>query len=72
MAFLIEQEIANSAMMGAAYRAKIALLKNEHNFEDVLKILPDPSLICEPYDDADSVSVLFEYIVAYKITFTVP
>ncbi|XP_033226806.1 xylulose kinase [Belonocnema kinseyi] len=48
-------ELTNSAMMGAAYRAKFALLKNESTYEDILKSLPEPTIVCEPYDDADTI-----------------
>ncbi|XP_016840700.1 xylulose kinase-like isoform X2 [Nasonia vitripennis] len=48
-------EIANSAMMGAAYRAKHALFKDKLKFEDILNTLPEPKLVCQPYDDAESI-----------------
>lgn len=48
-------EIANSAMMGAAYQAKHALLRKESNFEEVTQCLPEPTLVCRPYDDAESI-----------------
>lgn len=49
-------------MMGAAYRAKFALLKNESTYEDILKSLPEPTIVCEPYDDADTVSKNVKYL----------
>ncbi|OAD52555.1 Xylulose kinase [Eufriesea mexicana] len=49
-------EVANSAMMGAAYQAKHVLLQNEYNFDEITRCLPEPTLVCRPYDDADSVS----------------
>lgn len=52
----IEQEAANSAMMGAAYQAKHVLLQNECKFDEITRCLPEPTLVCRPYDDADSVS----------------
>ncbi|XP_014238905.1 xylulose kinase-like [Trichogramma pretiosum] len=48
-------ETPNSAMMGGAYRAKHALRKHELSFEDVLESLPEPRLVCRPYDDANSI-----------------
>ncbi|KAG7213110.1 hypothetical protein KM043_002433 [Ampulex compressa] len=48
-------EMANSAMMGAAYQAKHALLRNEHTFDEITCCLPEPKLICRPYDDAESI-----------------
>ncbi|OXU26563.1 hypothetical protein TSAR_014717 [Trichomalopsis sarcophagae] len=43
------------AMMGAAYRAKHALFKDKLKFEDILNTLPEPKLVCQPYDDAESI-----------------
>lgn len=48
--------------MGSAYRAKYALLKNEYSFEEIMKNLPEPTLICEPYHDADTVSIILHTI----------
>ncbi|XP_053980420.1 xylulose kinase isoform X1 [Hylaeus volcanicus] len=48
-------EIANSAMLGAAYQAKHALLRNESSFDEITRCLPEPTLVCRPYDDADSI-----------------
>lgn len=44
--------------MGATYRAKFALLKNDNIQEDLINNLPEPILFCEPYHDADTVSKL--------------
>lgn len=54
--------MANSAMMGAAYQAKHALFKNECDFNEITRCLPEPKLVCRPYDDADSVSNTRQYI----------
>lgn len=43
-------------MIGAAYQAKYALLRNESNFDEITRCLPEPTLICRPYDDAELVS----------------
>lgn len=43
-------------MIGAAYQAKYALLRNECNFDEITRCLPESTLICRPYDDAESVS----------------
>ena len=51
--------MANSAMMGGAYRAKHALFKDKLTFDDILNTLAEPKLVCQPYDDADSVSFSF-------------
>ena len=67
---LIKQEVANSAMMGAAYRAKFALLKKDFSYEDILKSLPEPTIVCEPYDDADTVSANRKSSCLKKITLT--
>ncbi|XP_015183446.1 PREDICTED: xylulose kinase isoform X3 [Polistes dominula] len=48
-------EVTNSAMMGAAYQAKHGLLRNECNFEEITACLPEPKLVCRPYDDAESI-----------------
>ncbi|KAK2575698.1 hypothetical protein KPH14_012088 [Odynerus spinipes] len=48
-------EIINSAMMGAAYQAKHGLLRNEFSFEEITACLPEPTLVCRPYDDAESI-----------------
>ncbi|XP_047358248.1 xylulose kinase isoform X4 [Vespa velutina] len=49
------REITNSAMMGAAYQAKHGLLRNKNSFEDITASLPEPTLVCRPYDDAESI-----------------
>lgn len=49
--------MANSAMLGGAYRAKHALVKKERSYDEVLECLPEPNLICQPYDDAECVSI---------------
>lgn len=48
-------EVVNSAVIGAAYQAKYALLRNECNFDEITRCLPEPTLICRPYDDAESI-----------------
>lgn len=48
-------EIANSAMMGAAYQAKHALLRNKLNFDEITRCLPEPTIVCKPYADAESI-----------------
>ncbi|KAJ8684028.1 hypothetical protein QAD02_019820 [Eretmocerus hayati] len=45
----------NSAMMGAAYRAKHALFREKLKFDDILQSLPEPKLVCRPYDDAERI-----------------
>ena len=42
-------------MMGAAYQAKHGLLRNECNFDEITRCLPEPKLVCHPYDDAESI-----------------
>lgn len=42
-------------MMGAAYQAKHGLLRNEFSFEEITACLPEPILVCQPYDDAESI-----------------
>ncbi|XP_058802914.1 xylulose kinase isoform X7 [Phymastichus coffea] len=49
------QEAANSAVLGAAYRAKHALLEDGRSFEELLSCLPEPTLVCQPYPDAESI-----------------
>ncbi|KAF7392726.1 hypothetical protein HZH66_008559 [Vespula vulgaris] len=51
----ISKDITNSAMMGAAYQAKHGLLRNESNFEEITASLPEPTVVCRPYDDAESI-----------------
>ncbi|CAL7933877.1 unnamed protein product [Xylocopa violacea] len=48
-------EMANSAVMGAVYQAKHVLLRNECNFDEITRCLPEPTLACRPYNDADSI-----------------
>lgn len=45
-------------MMGAAYQAKHGLLQNINNcsFDEISRCLPELTLACQPYDDAESVS----------------
>lgn len=48
-------EVANSAVLGAAYQAKHALHRNELTFEQITSNIPEPTLLCTPYNDADSI-----------------
>ncbi|XP_066583123.1 xylulose kinase isoform X2 [Prorops nasuta] len=48
-------EIANSAMMGAAYQARFSLMREHSNFEEEMNKLSEPKLACKPYSDADSI-----------------
>ncbi|XP_008557575.1 xylulose kinase [Microplitis demolitor] len=48
-------EIANSAVLGAAYLAKYALHKDKNNFKEITKYIPEPKLVCSPYSDAESI-----------------
>lgn len=48
-------ELANSAMIGAAYQAKYASSRNESNFDEITRCLPEPALVCRPYHDADTI-----------------
>ncbi|KAF2900905.1 hypothetical protein ILUMI_05310 [Ignelater luminosus] len=48
-------EEANTAMLGAAYQAKIGLLGKESTYEEVTSCLPPPKLACEPYQDAEDI-----------------
>ncbi|XP_018349320.1 PREDICTED: xylulose kinase [Trachymyrmex septentrionalis] len=48
-------EAANSAMMGAAYQAKHGLLQNNCSFNEITRCLPELTLVCQPYDDAESI-----------------
>lgn len=43
-------------MMGAAYQAKHGLLHNNCSFDEIIRCLPEPTPVCKPYDDAESVS----------------
>lgn len=43
-------------MMGAAYQAKHGLLRNNCSFDEITRCLPELTLVCQPYDDAESVS----------------
>lgn len=49
------QEQANSAMAGAAFQAKIGLVGGQRGYEEVLKLLPQPKSVCEPYPDAKEI-----------------
>lgn len=46
----------NSGTLGAAYQAKHGLLRDKLSFDEITKDLPEPVLVCKPYDDAESVS----------------
>lgn len=46
------QEIANTAMLGAAYQAKHGLADSQTKFSDLTASLPEPTLVCSPYKDA--------------------
>ncbi|XP_036143451.1 xylulose kinase isoform X2 [Monomorium pharaonis] len=46
---------ANSAMIGAAYRAKHGLLQKNCSFDEITRCVPELMLICQPHDDAESV-----------------
>lgn len=43
-------------MMGAAYQAKYGLFHNNCSFDEITRCLPEPTPVCQPYDDAESVS----------------
>lgn len=43
-------------MMGAAYQAKYGLLQNNCSFDEITRCLPELTPVCQPYDDAESVS----------------
>lgn len=54
---VILQEVANSAVLGAAYRAKHGLLHKEGvSFTKMTESLPPPALACQPYSDSHQVS----------------
>lgn len=42
-------------MLGGAYQAKHGLLRGNKTFQEITESLPEPKLICEPYQDAESV-----------------
>ncbi|KAE8745272.1 hypothetical protein FOCC_FOCC008064 [Frankliniella occidentalis] len=48
-------EIANTAMLGAAYQAKHGLLGGEATFSELTASLPPPTLVCSPYKDASQI-----------------
>ncbi|CAG5106525.1 Similar to XYLB: Xylulose kinase (Homo sapiens) [Cotesia congregata] len=48
-------EVANSAVLGAAYLAKYALHRDKNNFQEITKYIPEPQLLCTPYSDAESI-----------------
>uniref|UniRef100_A0A0C9REN4 Xylulose kinase n=1 Tax=Fopius arisanus TaxID=64838 RepID=A0A0C9REN4_9HYME len=48
-------EMANSAVLGGAYQAKHALHRHESSFEQITSSIPEPTLLCRPYSDAESV-----------------
>lgn len=43
-------------MMGAAYQAKHGLLRDNCSFQEITHCLPELTLVCQPYDDAEFVS----------------
>lgn len=61
MKFELMKEVTNSAVLGAAYQAKHALHRNELTFEQITNSIPEPTLLCTPYNDADSVNT-FSFI----------
>ncbi|XP_025268205.1 xylulose kinase isoform X1 [Camponotus floridanus] len=48
-------EAVNSAMMGAAYQAKYGLFHNNCSFDEITRCLPEPTPVCQPHDDAESI-----------------
>jgi len=46
-------EVTNSAVLGAAYRAKHGLLRDKLSFQQMTDSLPAPSLASRPYSDSD-------------------
>lgn len=55
-------------MMGAAYQAKHGLLRNESNFDEITRCLPEPTLVCRPYNDAETVSNMYNYYFSLHFT----
>lgn len=53
------QEMANSAVLGAAYRAKHGLLREASglHFSDMTDGLQPAILACQPYADSDQVTL---------------
>lgn len=49
------QEIANSAVLGAAYQAKHGLSGGETDFSVLTDTVPPPALVCNPFKDASQV-----------------
>ncbi|GJQ81579.1 hypothetical protein Trydic_g9954 [Trypoxylus dichotomus] len=45
-------DAANSAVLGAAYQAKHALLRDSQTITSIRLLLPEPKLLCQPYKDA--------------------
>lgn len=45
------KEGCNSAVVGAAYQAKIAMHNKNHSYSEILSHLPEPILTCSPYTD---------------------
>ena len=58
--------MANSAMMGAAYRAKHGLYKNKSKFYDIVSSLPEPQQACRPYDDAENVNII-NFLILFSL-----
>lgn len=48
-------EIANTAMLGAAYQAKHGLADSKTKFSDLTATLPPPTLVCSPFKDAPQI-----------------
>ncbi|XP_015120128.1 xylulose kinase [Diachasma alloeum] len=48
-------EMKNSAVLGGAYQAKHALQGRESSFERITSSIPEPTLLCRPYSDAESI-----------------
>lgn len=46
------QDMADSAVLGAAYQAKHAYVGNSSDYNQLTKSLKPPHLVCEPYKDA--------------------
>lgn len=62
----------NSAVMGAAYQAKHGLYRDKQSFEQITKCLPEPKLVCQPYNDAEFVSSTKSIVFRKKCIFYTP
>nr|XP_022920709.1 xylulose kinase-like [Onthophagus taurus] len=50
-------DTSNAAVLGSGYQAKYALYKKEKCFKEVTENLPEPKLLCSPFQDVEEIYI---------------